>query len=80
MPVAPGFDAHVRRPIRRDWSVESDGTVNIGVMNADGSHQTQLTYSQGSDAGSSWSPDGARLAFQSNRDGGIDEVFVMNNL
>jgi len=38
-------------------------------MQADGSGQTRLTYSQGSDRAAVVSPDGTRLAFVSLRDG-----------
>ena len=47
------------------------------VMNADGSNQTALT-SDGAFANSpSWSPDGSKIVFQSNRDG-TDQLYVMN--
>ncbi len=46
-------------------------------MNADGSNQTRITTNSASDRQPSWSPDGTRLAFVSNRDGN-DEIYVMN--
>ncbi|HET7551721.1 MAG TPA: DPP IV N-terminal domain-containing protein [Gemmatimonadaceae bacterium] len=49
----------------------------IWVMNADGSGATALT-SDGAFANSpSWSPDGSKIVFQSNRDG-TDQIYVMN--
>jgi Tol biopolymer transport system component len=49
----------------------------IYVMNADGSGVTRLTNNQANDLFPAWSPDGARLAFASGRDGNW-EIYVMN--
>ena len=50
----------------------------IYVMNAaDGSNQTRLTYNDVQDTGSSWSPDGTKIAFASNKDGN-PKIYVMN--
>jgi Tol biopolymer transport system component len=46
-------------------------------MNADGSKQTRLTISPAVDREPAWSPDGTRIAFLSQRDGGR-EIYVMN--
>jgi Tol biopolymer transport system component len=46
-------------------------------MNADGSNQTRLTYNNASDSFPTWSPDGTRIAFGSDRDGN-DEIYIMN--
>ena len=50
----------------------------IFVMNADGTGQTQLTDNTVFDGEPSWSPDGTRIAFRSERDGGYWEIYVMN--
>ena len=46
-------------------------------MNAKGKHQTDLTNHLYVDGSPSWSPDGKKIAFQTNRDGN-SEVYVMN--
>jgi Tol biopolymer transport system component len=46
-------------------------------MGADGSGVTQLTTDPASDFVPDWSPDGARLAFSSTRDGDL-EIYLMN--
>jgi Tol biopolymer transport system component len=47
------------------------------VMNTDGSEQRKLTRLSNRDGSFSWSPDGQRIAFVSDRDGN-DEVYVIN--
>jgi Tol biopolymer transport system component len=46
-------------------------------MNADGSGQTNLTNNSAWDASPNWSPDGTRIAFESDRDDNW-EIYVMN--
>ena len=54
-----------------------DGDSEIYVMNADGTNQTRLTYSQIDDADPAFSPDGTKIVFFSKRDGEA-EIYVMN--
>ncbi|MGB9723151.1 MAG: TolB family protein, partial [Chloroflexia bacterium] len=49
----------------------------IYVMNADGSGVTRLTNHPAGDKHPAWSPDGKKIAFQSERSGGTD-IYVMN--
>ena len=50
---------------------------DIYVMNADGTDVRRLTDSPGKDEGPTWSPDGTKIAFSSDRDG-QQELYVMN--
>ncbi len=51
--------------------------VEIYVMNADGSGLANLTNDPTFDDGPAWSPDGAKIAFVSNR-GGAYDLYLMN--
>jgi TolB protein len=46
-------------------------------MNADGGDPVRLTTDPARDSDPTWSPDGARIAFASERDGNL-EIYVMN--
>jgi Tol biopolymer transport system component len=54
-----------------------DGNAEIYAMRADGSSQTRLTTSPGTDGSPNKSRNGQRIVFQSNRDGN-NEIYVMN--
>lgn len=51
---------------------------DVWVMQTDGSNPTRLTTASGADDTPVWSPDGARIAFTSMRDGNR-EIYVMNS-
>ena len=60
------------------------GDWEIYVMNSDGSGMTQLTDNKAWDGGPSWSPDGRRIAFTSNRHDNFTasqdfDIYVMNS-
>lgn len=54
-----------------------DGNWDVYTMNPDGSGVTNLTNSPSYDFGATWSPDGTRIAFDSDRTGN-HEIFVMD--
>ena len=64
-----------------------DGNGEIYVMGSNGRKQVNLTNHPAHDAAPTWSPngtkptwssDGTQIAFQSNREGGQDDIYVMN--
>ena len=65
-------DRDFPRDVRSDQSVGE-----IYIMNADGTNETRLTDNEAADRDPHISPDGARIAFVSDRDGN-DEIYVMD--
>lgn len=63
------------------YASNRDGSMQIYLMNADGSAVTRLTYSGANDDYPRWSPNGARILFQSDRDNsatGYMDIYLMN--
>jgi Tol biopolymer transport system component len=81
--VVPGTNGKIA------FTTDRDGDYEIWTMNADpvvdepegseetGKQLTQLTYNTAEDTRPSWSPDGTKIAFTSNRSGN-NEIYVMN--
>src|SRR5215213_3702514 len=57
----------------------TDGNDEIYVMDADGSDQTNLSNNDADDFNPSWSLDGERIAFASDRDNGNFDIYIMND-
>lgn len=58
---------------------DRDGNREIYTMNADGTNQTRLTFNTFFEGGPRWSPDGTKIVFVSDRDGGgTQRIYVMN--
>lgn len=58
-----------------------DGSMQIYVMNADGTGQTRLTNDSSNNDNPRWSPNGAKILFQSDRDNsgsGLFDIYLMN--
>ena len=58
-----------------------DRQGEIYVMDANGANQTNISHNALSDTGPGWSPDGTKIAFTSNRPGGVNaryRLYIMN--
>ena len=55
-----------------------DGMTDVCVMDIEGNQLKNLTQSPGRDEVGSWSPDGSKIVFFSNRDGN-EEIYVMGS-
>ena len=55
-----------------------DGNYEVFIMNPDGAEQVNLTQHPASDQQAVWSPSGDQILFVSDRDDGIDDLYLMN--
>ena len=62
------------------FASDRDGNLDIYVMDNDGSNQRRLTNNPFAEWHPSWSPDGKRIVFTSDRDerAGNRQIYVMN--
>ena len=60
------------------FETSRDGNNEIYAMNANGTNQVNLSNNPSTDSNVAWSPDGTRIAFNSNRDAFFQEIYVMN--
>jgi Tol biopolymer transport system component len=72
----PGANGKIAYSTWTDQPVDTDS--EIYTMNADGTGQTRLTTNPASDGGQAWSPDGTKIAFNSNRDANFSDIYTMN--
>jgi Tol biopolymer transport system component len=86
--TGPQTGLHVVHPMSVITASAGDGTIafartdtqnDIWLMNPDGTGKINITNAPTSEEGSpSWSPDGTRIVFVSNRDDINGEIYVMN--
>ena len=58
-------------------NIDAGSSSPLWIVNSDGTGLKQLTFDGANDMRPTWSPDGARIAFVSTRDGNA-EIYVMN--
>ena len=56
-----------------------DGNAEIYVTDSDGHNQVRLTHHPAIDIQPSWSPNGRKIAFVSNRNGGNFQIYLMDS-
>ncbi len=57
---------------------DRDGNAEIYTMLEDGSNVQRLTYDDGRDFSPAWSPNGERIAFSSDRNSFMSDIYVMD--
>src|SRR5262245_21656984 len=59
------------------FTSDVSGNNEIYIMDADGSHVSNITQNPSRDSGPAWSPKGDKIAFVSNREGDA-QIYTMN--
>ena len=57
---------------------DRDGDNEVYTMRLDGTDVRQLTFNNENETNASWSPDGTKIAFRSDREAGEPEIYIMN--
>jgi TolB protein len=71
-----GLDGRIA--FAKSLSGDDPYATDIYVMNADGTEETRLTDNAAEDGWPSWSPDGEKIAFSSDRDEDSHDIYVMD--
>jgi len=80
-PSSPRFSHDGKRIVFVVTRADLDRSVydsDLWISNADGSNLVRLTRSDANDAQPTWSPDGRRIAFTSDRDGGRNALWLID--
>jgi Tol biopolymer transport system component len=78
VPHASRIEAFLLCSDERDIVPGGMGNVDVYAMNADRTKTVRLTYAPGVDCEASWSPNGKKIAFMSERSFHNAEIYVMN--
>lgn len=57
---------------------DRDGQLDVYAISPDGIGEIRMTSDPGNDGGATWSPDGTRIAFNSNRIASNNDIYIMN--
>ncbi len=71
-------NGYTSRRTKIAFSSSRDRNLEIYVMDGDGSNQRRVTVNPAVDEYPTWSPDGKKIAFVSNRNGGHQQIWVID--
>ncbi len=78
IPVQFVENGYASRRTKIAFTSSRDGNKEIYVMDGDGQNQRRLTVNPTVDENPAWSPDGKKLAFESNRNRGYIQIWVID--